>query len=324
MNELIKKMFEKGNEDMPMYFEALSGQLPKFMQRNGIIEAGENSVSQNGFIGSPMKNVSTLKKLTMLPMGLKLYNQIKKSLTIPENTPTRNIIFYDELIELELYFKELEILSFGYTKVDRDNIFLDRGILFDNAIVISIKMPIDKVNKAPSLETMEMVEDTYAQTGDVTNKITDYLRKKGFGAQSGPGLGGMTIYPLLAKEAKMGEIGRHGLLITPQNGSSQRLAVVYTNISNFPIKEKNVHSWIQDFCKDCGICIKKCPSKAIYNEPKKINNKHISHIKYNKCMTYFNDNYGCTICVKVCPFTKTGYEKLFSNYTKKTYQKISN
>jgi ferredoxin len=46
------------------------------------------------------------------------------------------------------------------------------------------------------------------------------------------------------------------------------------------------------------------------------NDKHISHINYDKCMSYFNENFGCTICVKVCPFSKVGYDKLHAGYLK--------
>ena len=126
----------------------------------------------------------------------------------------------------------------------------------------------------------------------------------------------MTIYPVMAKDAKMGQIGRHGLMMTPENGPSQRLAVVYTNITNFPKKEHNKHDWIADYCSKCGLCIKKCPSKAIYDKSIINNSKHISHINYDRCMSYFNDNFGCTICVKVCPFTKVGYDKLRAGYLK--------
>jgi epoxyqueuosine reductase QueG len=51
----------------------------------------------------------------------------------------------------------------------------------------------------------------------------------------------------MAKDAKMGKIGRHGLMMTPENGPSQRLAVVYTNIKNFPKKEQNKHDWITNY-----------------------------------------------------------------------------
>lgn len=85
---------------------------------------------------------------------------------------------------------------------------------------------------------MKTIQDTYLQTGIVANKITNLLRQMGFGAQSGPGLGGQTVYPVLAEHAGLGAFGRHGLIITPENGPTHRLGVVYTNITNLPLNEK--------------------------------------------------------------------------------------
>jgi len=80
MNELIKKMFQNNNQNTPMYFEALTGQLGQLLKRNDIVRHGKNSVKQNGFVGSPMETLPLFKKITMLPTGLRLYQQIKKSL----------------------------------------------------------------------------------------------------------------------------------------------------------------------------------------------------------------------------------------------------
>ncbi len=310
-------MFQKDEPGTPMYFETLTGQLGQLLKRNDVILHGKNAVKQSGFTGSPMELLPVRKKITMLPMGFRLFRQIKKSLTLPPGRPPKDKMSELEFNELKTFLDSFEITSYGFTKVDSDNIFIDRGILYDNAIVISIQMPLEKIAKAPSFETMAMIEGTYSQTGEIVNKIADYLRKRGFGAQAGPGLGGMTNYPMLAKEANMGEFGRHGLLITPQSGSCHRLAAVYTNINNFPYVKTHEHQWIKEYCKKCGLCIKKCPNKAILGIPKIIINGHVRHIEYDKCMSCFNQNFGCSVCVKVCPFTKPGYQKLHEIYLKK-------
>jgi epoxyqueuosine reductase len=317
MNELIQKLFQKNNQNTPMYFEALTGQLGQLLKRNDIVRHGKNAVKQNGFVGSPMETLSLLKKITLLPIGLRLYKQIKKSFKFPPNKPFKDKISDIELNELRIFLDSLNITCYGFTKVESDNIFIDRGILYDNAIVISIQMPLEKIAKAPSFETMVMIENTYLQTGEIVNKIADYLRNHGFGAHAGPGLGGMTNYPMLAKDANMGEFGRHGLLISPQSGPCHRLAVVYTNINNFSYSKTKEYQWIIEYCKNCGLCIKKCPNKAILEIPKTTINTRIRHIEYVKCMYCFNQNFGCSVCVKVCPFTKTGYSKLHEVHLKK-------
>jgi ferredoxin len=310
-------MFQKDEQNAPMYFEALTGQLSQLLKRSDVIRHGKNAVKQNGFTGSPMETLPIRKKLTILPTGFRLYRQIKKSLTFPSGKPSKDKMSELEFNELKTFLESFKITSYGFTKVDADNIFIDRGILYDNAIVISIQMPHDKIAKAPSFETMAMIEDTYLQTGEIVNKIADYLRKHGFGAQTGPGLGGMTNYPMLAKDANMGEFGRHGLLISPQSGACHRLAAVYTNINNFPYVKTSEHQWIKEYCKNCGLCIKKCLNKAILETPETTINMRVRHIEYAKCMSCFNQNFGCSVCVKVCPFTKVGYQKLHEVYIKK-------
>lgn len=322
MNAMLNKMFKKSDGNKPLYFEALSGQLKQLMKRKDIIKHGNHAVKQNGFTGSPMEHLPLLRKLVMLPRGLKLYNQIRKSLNIPLDKPRRDRFEDSEFFNFKTYLESLNITTYGFTKVNRDRIFVDRGIFYEYAIVISIQMPKDKIAIAPSFETMSMIEDTYAQTGEVVNKISSYLRERDFGAQAGPGLGGMTNYPYLARDAGLGEFGRSGLLITPYSGPSHRLAVVYTNITNLPIAKENRHTWVREFCQVCGICIKKCPGTAIYSQPRSVKEQYVTHIQYDKCMTYFNDHYGCSVCIKVCPFTKSGYDRVRGIYLKKQKKQI--
>ncbi len=59
-----------------------------------------------------------------------------------------------------------------------------------------------------------------------------------------------------------------------------------------------------------GRCIEKCPPKALYEQPIKNENGLLTHNDSTKCFPYFAANYGCSICIKVCPFSTTGYEKI--------------
>ena len=250
------------------------------------------------------------EKLRALQLGLSNFRQLNRSYDNLDIIPRRDTIEENELEELGTFAKKHGVVSISYTKVDPDDIFVDRGILFDNAIIFSIQMPADKMKLAPSFKTAKMIMQTYAMTGIVANGIADFLHRKGFGAQAGPGLGGFTSYPVLAYKAGMGVFGSSGLLITPESGPCHRLAVVYTNIKNLPTKEKNQYDWVSEYCKKCGICIKKCPPKAIRTNPITINDKHLEYIDYDKCVTCFAENYGCSICVKVCPFFTVGYGRL--------------
>jgi epoxyqueuosine reductase QueG len=223
----------------------------------------------------------------------------------------------DELRAFEKAAEAHGIGAVGYTKLPRELIFRERGILFDSAVVLVMEMDADAIARAPSLTTFKMVMSTYDRLGIVTNTLAQGLRSMGFQVQASHPLGGLVLYPPLAMKAGLGWGGRHGLLITPQFGPRQRLAALFVNIDNLPVPETNKHSWIKDFCTACGQCMRSCPSHAIRREPEVHASGRESHIEREKCLPVFVKQEGCTVCVKACSFTQSGYEKLHALYLKR-------
>jgi epoxyqueuosine reductase QueG len=144
--------------------------------------------------------------------------------------------------------------------------------------------------------------------------LAGYLRELGYGAQGGYPLGGLTLFPPLAAAAGLGWNGRHGLLITPQFGPRQRIATIYTSINNLPFSESNTHSWIRDFCDKCGQCIRTCPAKAIRERPLIHESGRRTHIIRDKCLPFFVNDQGCTVCIKECTFNRKNYEDIYKSY----------
>ena len=65
----------------------------------------------------------------------------------------------------------------------------------------------------------------------------------------------------VAYDAGLGELGRLGLLITPQFGPRIRLSIVSTNL---PLVYDNpIVLGVQDFCAFCKKCAVNCPSGAV-------------------------------------------------------------
>jgi epoxyqueuosine reductase QueG len=56
----------------------------------------------------------------------------------------------------------------------------------------------------------------------------------------------------------MGEIGKNNLLLTPEFGPHQRLCAILTEAPLAVDSRRELH-----LCKDCGVCIKACPSGAL-------------------------------------------------------------
>lgn len=241
--------------------------------------------------------------------GMKAINSIKEN---PDDS--KMSININELIEFQKEAKRNGIGAIGYCKLPNNLIFKERAVLYNYAIVLTMEMEKEAIVKAPSLDTFKMVMSTYDSLGIITNKLTNKLRNMGFQAQASHPLGGLVLYPPLAVKAGLGWCGRHGLLITPEFGSRQRIAAIFVNIDNLPLSKNNEHIWIEEFCKKCGNCIRTCPEKAIFDKPIIHASGRKTQIDREKCLPSFVNREGCTICIKECAFTKANYYDLHKKF----------
>jgi Pyruvate/2-oxoacid:ferredoxin oxidoreductase delta subunit len=262
---------------------------------------------------SPEMEYRTLPPFRVIPS---LLGNLKKAVSsIAENPPDPlTEVSPGFLDELMAFARSVGVDIIGFAKLERKEIFKEKGVLHDNAIVLAMEMDWDKIESAPSRPAMVMIMRTYNTLGIAASKITEFLRKHGYSAQSGHPLGGMSLYTPLAQRAGIGWIGHNGLLITPEFGPRVRIAAVYTSIENLPFAEDNSHSWIDDYCSSCGLCIRKCPPGAIQKESITHDSGRVTFVTLDKCFPYFTENYGCSICIKVCPFNRQPYSDLKSKH----------
>jgi epoxyqueuosine reductase QueG len=72
-----------------------------------------------------------------------------------------------------------------------------------------------------------------------------------------------------------------------------------------------------EFCLSCRVCSNACPPAAIADRKQWVRGAEKWYVDFDKCMPYFAENYGCGICIAVCPWSKPGTaprlaEKMFS------------
>lgn len=220
------------------------------------------------------------------------------------------------LSQLEAYAQQIGATAIGYARITPDLIFTDFVVPHLNAIVILSEMRKEPFNTAPSVESMTEVAKAYADTTQIANELSTYLRRHGFSAYAGISLGGSVDHTRLAERAGLGKIGYHGSLISPEQGARVRINVVYTNIENLPYPNANEHDWVLDFCAKCNQCIRKCPPQAIRQNPEPDAEGRISVIDANLCGPFMAANHGCGVCIAVCPFSNAGYEKIQEGFLK--------
>jgi reductive dehalogenase len=115
----------------------------------------------------------------------------------------------------------------------------------------------------------------------------------------------------MAMQAGLGELGRNGLLITPQFGPRVRISKVMTDLPLTP--DAPVEFGVTEFCNACKKCAEMCPSQAILLGDRTAERHNLSNsggvlkwpIHSEKCRSYWaRIHKSCTICMASCPYNK--------------------
>ena len=148
---------------------------------------------------------------------------------------------------------------------------------------------------------------TYHESGDKLQvtyaNLIHYIKELGYSAVRGPAQSMPT-----ALAAGLGEIGRHGLLITKTYGSRVHLGSPI--LTDLPlVADKPIDIGVADFCKVCKKCANTCPTNSISVEGKAvINGVEKYKINWETCYRlrpHVKEFWGiCLTCVTVCPYTK--------------------
>ena len=103
----------------------------------------------------------------------------------------------------------------------------------------------------------------------------------------------------------MGELGRHGLMITKELGSALKLATVTTDLPL--LHDRPCDLGVEEFCRDCNLCALSCPSGAIGQGDKKmVRGVNKWAINPEACFTVWNDTgTDCGVCLAACPWTNS-------------------
>ena len=160
----------------------------------------------------------------------------------------------------------------------------------------------DSVKNGVAIETMR----GYLRGQRVVNSLLGWLSGEGWPAEGGcgPQTGPVTLIPA-ALAAGFGELGKHGSIVNREFGSALRLAYVATDIP-LVVDDQPDKFGVDAFCANCQVCTKACPAKAISSEKQLVRGAVKWYVDFDKCMPYFNEEFGCGICITKCPWTLPG------------------
>ena len=273
------------------------------------MKADDTSRSRNRSSGAEMDMAIGLDA-PELPGTMRPQRMLSESIERASGPHNRDYEDHPEVVEvIRNTAYDLGASLVGFTEVTPDVIYADKEVPYRYAIVVATRMDSEKVSTAPSREFGIETANTIIAIHTLVHHLADRIKELGYDAVAGPAIGGPVDDPSLARMAGMGEFGRHGMLISPFNGACQRIASVFTNL-RLPVEESNPHEWIRDYCATCGRCIKVCPPNAIREESVPTKVGHHSCVETGTCLLYLVTHFGCSICLKECPFTTTGYDRL--------------
>ncbi len=174
---------------------------------------------------------------------------------------------------------------------------------YKTAIVYTVLMDKEKINRAPHFEELLATEDAYLQVATVGSRLAVYLKELGYNAMFNNSEFYYSPLVPLAYDAGLGEIGMCNHLVTKENGNNVRLGAVFTTLE--VDYDKPVDFGLVDFCKKCALCLSNCPTGAITHLPRIVNGRQFYKFDENKCFDmWIKSGTDCGTCISTCPFTQ--------------------
>jgi ferredoxin len=172
------------------------------------------------------------------------------------------------------------------------------------AIAFTVEMDYRMTTTSPNPPLTMETGRQYVEAARIAVQLAAAIRNLGYPARAHIDGNYRVIAPLVTRDAGLGEIGRMGLLMTPNLGPRVRLGVVTTDADLIP-DGRNLNPTVIDFCNICKKCAVNCPSKSIsFDERRAIDGALRWQIDSNTCFHYWNViGTDCGRCMAVCPYS---------------------
>lgn len=183
---------------------------------------------------------------------------------------------------------------------------------FQYAIVMGFEEEYDLIKYFPTYISEVATARGYSRMAIANNYLSAFIRMLGFKAID-CSTNDVALSVPLAMQAGLGDLGRNGILISPQFGPRQRLSKVITDLPL--VADAPVDFGVTEFCMVCKKCADMCPSRSISFGERTAKPNNLSNsagelkwpINAETCRMYWARTSGsCTTCIACCPYNKDG------------------
>ena len=212
---------------------------------------------------------------------------------------------------LELGYGEV-----GFTRFDRYYVYESRRSALrpdlPHAICLALEQEYAPTQTIPSLEAETAHGETYERQSVLTVELADYIRSLGYRVQvSGPAWYYGPVIPMFVA-AGLGQLGHNGQLLSPRFGSRARLQIILTDAK--VTYDRPVDYGIHNFCRQCQICVRRCPGRALTGEQLWYRGVEKAKLIFKRCRPVMARYSGCGVCMKVCPIQRYGMKPVMEHY----------
>ncbi|MBW1717188.1 MAG: reductive dehalogenase [Deltaproteobacteria bacterium] len=197
--------------------------------------------------------------------------------------------------------------NYDYKKDKSEILDIDERI--KTAVVMIFEMSSENISKSPAIQASIESGFGYSRMAFTSSSLAQCIRMLGYTAI--PAGNDTALSIPLAIDAGLGQLGRNGLLVTPEYGARVRIAKVLTDM---PLKpDKPIDFGLTEFCDTCRQCALNCRADAISFDnmssqgPSLSNNGGVMkwYLHPKKCYQFWSENaLDCSTCISSCPFSK--------------------
>lgn len=200
--------------------------------------------------------------------------------------------------------RDLGASAVGITTMDRNACYAGYPVpSLPMAISVAMPMRRGELEGVPDERSAAETMRTYRLVSRLAIRLAAAIRARGWEAKAFAD-GEYLLQIPLALRAGLGELGKHGSLITLDHGSNVRLAAVLTTL---PMTvDAPVDFGVQDLCARCRRCTLDCPPGAIGDRPAMVRGVEKWYVDFDRCIPWFAATEGCGICIQTCPWSTPG------------------
>jgi ferredoxin len=197
--------------------------------------------------------------------------------------------------------------DFGIAAMDPLYVFEGYSIEEPWVIVLGLAHNYERLKEVPSDETngvgVSDVGDQYAKGTRSSYALANWIRRQGYNAHPYPGplASALALIPP-AIAAGLGELGKHGSLISRHFGAGIRLAGITTDMPL--VADAPIRFGADEFCATCQVCTNACPPTAIAPQKQMVRGVERWYVDFDKCIPFFAEAASCGICIAECPWTR--------------------